>query len=111
MSNSCIDHLTFNELKQTVGDEFIAELVTTFFEEAPPMLAELRRAFDAKDADSFRRTAHSLKTNANTFGVRALGEQAKSLEHGGIPVDTAPLDQLDLTYQETANALRALLNG
>ncbi len=111
MSDSCIDHHIFNELKQTVGDEFIVELVTTFFEEAPPMLAELRRARDAQDADSFRRASHSLKTNANTFGARALGEQAKSLEHGGIPVDTAPLDQLDLTYQETAAALQALLDG
>jgi HPt (histidine-containing phosphotransfer) domain-containing protein len=37
----------------------------------------------AKDAESFRRNAHSLKSNANTFGATELGLLAKELEFMG----------------------------
>ena len=56
------------------------ELVDTFLEEAPRMLDELRAALAAKDADRFRRAAHSLKSNSNTFGALKLGAMARDLE-------------------------------
>jgi len=105
MPDSRIDRHAFDELKQTVGDDFITELVSTFLEEAPPMLAQLRSALLAQDADAFRRTAHSLKTNANTFGALVLGKQAKALEHGGLPADDSGIKQIEQTYRETADAL------
>ena len=71
MTEHAIDQQTFDELTQTVGADFVSELVDTFLEEVPPMLAELRAALEARATESFRRAAHSLKTNANTFG--ALG--------------------------------------
>jgi histidine phosphotransfer protein HptB len=55
VSEPLIDSQTFGELKQTVGGDFVAELVETFLEEAPPILAALRAAFDARAADAFRR--------------------------------------------------------
>lgn len=111
MTNDVIHMPTFTELQETVGAEFVTELIDTFFEEAPPMLAELRRAFTAQDAEHFRRTAHSLKTNANTFGALALGTRARELEQGGLPADTAGLDALDASYAEAVDALRALTDG
>ncbi len=44
MPESTIDPATFAELQETAGAEFVAELVDTFLEEAPTMLAELRDA-------------------------------------------------------------------
>ncbi len=94
------------------GAEFICELVDTFFEEAPRMLAELRRAHRERDADRFRRTAHSLKSNSNTFGATALGIAARDLELGGLDVGTpAALDALDVEYARAAAALKALCDG
>jgi HPt (histidine-containing phosphotransfer) domain-containing protein len=75
-----IDKPTFDELKQMSGEEFINELIDAFLDDAPKMIAELRRTLAAKDAETFRRNAHSMKSNANTFGAVALGEAAKELE-------------------------------
>ena len=111
MAEDLIDHDTFTELQQTVGAEFVVELVDTFLEEAPQMLAELRIALAARAADPFRRTAHSLKTNALTFGALALGAQARALELGGLPSDATGLDALETAYAETAATLRALAHG
>ena len=80
MSAPTIDRATFEALKQTTGAEFVLELVDTFLQEAPVMLEDLRRALAAKDADKFRRTAHSLKSNSNTFGALTLGAMARELE-------------------------------
>jgi histidine phosphotransfer protein HptB len=75
-----IDATTFNELKQMSGDHFINELIDAFLEDGPNMLNNIQNALDAKDVESFRRNAHSLKSNANTFGATELATQAKELE-------------------------------
>ncbi|HEY5876499.1 MAG TPA: response regulator, partial [Ilumatobacteraceae bacterium] len=59
---SIIDLDTYRELEAAAGADFVAELVATFLEEAPTMLAELRRAYAAADPDMFRRVAHSIKS-------------------------------------------------
>jgi histidine phosphotransfer protein HptB len=75
-----IDQTIFEELKQMSGGDFINELIDTFLDDAPKMIAEIRSALQAKDADTFRRAAHSMKSNANTFGAIQLAAIAKELE-------------------------------
>lgn len=77
---SVIDKGIFDELKQMSGAEFINELIDTFLDDAPKLVSEMRAALAAQDADSFRRAAHSLKSNAATFGALKLAELAKGLE-------------------------------
>jgi HPt (histidine-containing phosphotransfer) domain-containing protein len=84
MSAATIDRATFDALGSTAGTDFVRELVDTFLAEAPGMLSELRDALAADDATRFRRAAHSLKSNSNTFGALAFGAMAKDLELGGI---------------------------
>ena len=76
-----IDTTIFNELKLMSGEDFINELIDAFLEDGPNMLNNLQTALEAKDVESFRRNAHSLKTNANTFGATELAAQAKELEY------------------------------
>ena len=57
MSEPVIDMVVYNELAETAGAEFAAELAGTFMEEAPGMLAELRVAQASAKADAFRRAA------------------------------------------------------
>ncbi|MEO7855353.1 MAG: Hpt domain-containing protein [Rubrivivax sp.] len=111
MPSPTIDPTTFAELQDTAGAEFVAELVGTFLEEAPQMLAELRAALAAGSADSFRRAAHSIKSNANTFGALPMGEMARNLEQGGLSTDTAPLNALDAEYARVATALQERVGG
>ena len=111
MNQATIDMAVFAELQEAAGAEFVAELVATFLEEAPAMLAELRAAQAAGNADAFRRAAHSLKSNGNTFGATRLGEMARDIELGGLVANVAPVDALDAEFQRAAAALRDLARG
>ena len=115
MSENPIDPTVYAELKATTGPDFVIELVDTFLEEAPSMLAELRGARTAGDADRFRRAAHSLKSNANTFGALRLAAQARELELEGLDAepgrDVTALAELDAEYARAAAALKGLRNG
>lgn len=75
-----IDKATFEEIKQMSGEDFINELIDAFLDDAPNMLRNMHTALQATDVESFRRNAHSLKSNANTFGATELGILAKELE-------------------------------
>ncbi len=111
MSEPTIDMAVFAELQEAAGEEFVAELVGTFLEEAPVMLAEMRAALAAGNADGFRRAAHSLKSNSNTFGATRLGEMARDIELGGLVGDAAPVNALETEYQRAAAALQELTHG
>jgi|SRR3990170_4092124 len=75
-----IDPATFEELKQMSGEDFINELIDAFLDDAPNMIQNMESALEARDVESFRRNAHSMKSNANTFGATELGALAKELE-------------------------------
>ncbi len=111
MSEPVIDLPTFTALQEAAGAEFVVELVDTFLEEAPAMLAELRSAQAAGTADSFRRAAHSIKSNSHTFGATRLGDLARDLELGGLIADPVPLDALEAEYARAAAALKGLCSG
>jgi len=112
MTSAPIDPAIFAELKDTAGADFVSDLVATFAdEEAPQMLAELRDALAGGSAERFRRAAHSLKSNAMTFGAVPLGEQARSLELGGLPADATPVDALQTALDQAVQALKGLCRG
>lgn len=108
---SVIDKKTFEDLKQMSGDDFIGELVDAFLEDAPNMLDAMRTALEANDVESFRRNAHSLKSNAHTFGAIELGELAKELEamgrDGNLEIGSR-LEVLVEAYEKAADELAAL---
>ena len=111
MEAPAIDRATFDALKATTGADFVPELIDTFLDDAPRMLADLRAALAAKDAEKFRRTAHSLKSNSNTFGALTLGAMARTLELEGMAKADEPassLAALDREYARVAAALAQL---
>ena len=112
MADATIDRGIYEDLKATAGADFVHELVDTFLSEAPRMLKDLRGALGGNDAEAFRRVAHSLKSNSNTFGALGLGTMARTLEQQGLgPVRDAggaPLEALELEYGRVAAALTEL---
>ena len=108
---SIIDATVFDELKQMSGDDFINELIDAFLEEGSNMLNNMHAALQAGDVDSFRRNAHSLKTNANTFGATELGIQAKELEYmardNNLDVGDK-LEKLNQAYSAAAAELKEM---
>ncbi len=112
MTDSPIDHEIFMELKDATGEDFAAELVNTFLYEAPGMISELKAAAGAADADRYRRAAHSIKSNASTFGATALAELARKVELGKPPVagDLTDANALEAALNSAAAALRSLID-
>ena len=108
-----IDAATFAELQASAGADFVRELVDTFLAEAPAMFAELRAAHAARSAERFRRAAHSLKSNGNTFGALGFCARARALELGGLPGegDSAGIDALTAEFGRVAAALQEARDG
>ena len=110
MTDATIDRATFDGLVETTGSDFVRELVATFVAEAPRMLDDMRDALAKGDAERFRRAAHSLKSNANTFGALSLGAMAKALELGGLAFAKtgAPIAEAADEYARAAAQLEDL---
>jgi len=115
MTTPTIDAATFRTLQDTAGAEFVVELVDTFLQEAPRMLEDLRSALAAGDAGKFRRAAHSLKSNASTFGALSFAASARELELAGLErvMATNPhaLAALAEEYARVAAALGEMRNA
>lgn len=108
---SVIDKTTFEELKQMSGEDFINEIIDAFLDDAPAMFTNMQLALDNQDVESFRRNAHSLKSNANTFGATELGTLAKELEQMSRENNLNIGNRLELlkdAYQKVAEELKGL---
>jgi HPt (histidine-containing phosphotransfer) domain-containing protein len=107
-----IDKTTFDELKQMSGEEFINELIDTFLEDAPKMIAEIKSAYASNNTDTFRRAAHSMKSNAATFGASQLSALAQELEMLGkenkLHETGDRLKSLDEAYESVRDELKEL---
>ena len=79
-SQNVIDSSVFTALKETMGADFVVELVQTYAEETPQLLASLQEALAKQDCETFNRAAHSIKSASNSMGALKLGEMAKELE-------------------------------
>ncbi|HET9488988.1 MAG TPA: response regulator, partial [Methylomirabilota bacterium] len=79
-STPVLDPEALERLRVSMGASFLEELLPTFVEDSQEMVGTMRRALTAKDTDSFRRAAHSLKSNAASFGALTLSNLARDLE-------------------------------
>jgi HPt (histidine-containing phosphotransfer) domain-containing protein len=94
-------------LRQLVDDmggdmEVVRELLQSFLEEAPKLLAEGRQAAAAGDAPALQRAFHTLKSTSATFGAMELSAAAKAIEHaarGGALATAAQLDHVDRLWE------------
>jgi histidine phosphotransfer protein HptB len=107
-----IDKNAFNDLRAHTSEAFVAELVAAFMQEAPKMLADLRRGRDAADAELFRRAAHTLKSNSATFGAMELVGMARAMELGGLVADAASdhaaIAELEAAWRRAAVELQEM---
>ncbi len=109
---STIDRAIFEKLTNDVGADLIGELIVTYCEETPQLIAKLRHALEANDVDAFRRAAHSIKSTSITFGALSMSETARELEILGRAGDLAnaqeKVDRLVDEYDRVQQALKDL---
>jgi CheY-like chemotaxis protein/HPt (histidine-containing phosphotransfer) domain-containing protein len=79
---SVIDPSALHNLLSMVGGEFeyLIELIDSFLEDAPQLLAELDQAVKGSEVEGVRRLAHSLKSNGADFGADTFSSLCKNLE-------------------------------
>ena len=115
MENNGIDLSVFNGLKEMMGDDFIGELVDTYLQDSPELFQQMHQALESNDAETFRRAAHSLKSNSANFGAMQLSAMARELEFMGREnrLDQAgeTLALAEAEYSQVANTLEALKDG
>ncbi len=75
-----IDQATMNDLKETVGADFVIELIDAYLQETPSLIEGLQRSLAGQDAVAFTRAAHSIKSSSASLGLLAFSAQAKELE-------------------------------
>ncbi len=78
-----IDTSIFSELKSTIGEDFLAEMIVTFFDDSKQQTTLLKRALIDNNQDEFTRAAHSLKSTSLIFGALKFGELAREVEENG----------------------------
>jgi HPt (histidine-containing phosphotransfer) domain-containing protein len=108
-SADAVDPAVLERLRSTMGEGF-DELLSTFVEDSQELEDAMRRALTRKDADAFRRAAHSLKSNAASFGAMGLSALAKDLEilarSGSLDGAAARVERLAGERERVARALR-----
>jgi HPt (histidine-containing phosphotransfer) domain-containing protein len=77
-----IDATVLARLAEGTGDDadFVSELIQQFVADAPGLIAAARDGLERGDAEEVRRAAHTLKSNAATFGAHELAERSRALE-------------------------------
>lgn len=108
---SVIDLTVFNNLKDATGADFISVLIDTYFEDSLDLMNNLKTALAARDAESFRRAAHTIKSNAAMFGAMELSAQARELEIMGREKNLEvgnKLEALQEAFEQVKDALKEL---
>ena len=112
-----IDRGVLARLAEGVGGDtaFVSELIQGFADDAPALIAAARDGLGHGDAAEVRRAAHTLKSNAATFGAHVLSDLSRETEEaarrddltdGAAKVDAmaheldAVLAALPVTWQE-----------
>jgi signal transduction histidine kinase/DNA-binding response OmpR family regulator len=106
-----IDGAVLARLRQTLGDDGTRQLIGTFLAEAPTLLDRLRSATQAGDGETLRLAAHTLKSNAATFGAMALSETARVIERTAAEGATQGADALVTRAQSEYERVRPALEA
>jgi histidine phosphotransfer protein HptB len=113
MTDQMIDLATFHELQETMGDDFIPELIATYLEEIPDLLKTLQQGLNDGNAQTFTRAAHSIKSSSASMGALDFASQARELEMIGKSGDLSQagvqVDRLVAAYPGVEQALKNLL--
>ena len=108
---SLINASVIADLKDLSGADLLHALIDVFLDETPKLLVAMDVAVHAGDVDGFRRSAHSLKSNAETFGAAELAGMARELEAMGRAGDLsvgARLTEVRIACEAACAELRSL---
>jgi CheY-like chemotaxis protein len=112
-----LDRTALDKLLALVGGEqaLLGELIDSFLQETPHLLAALRKCVDEGNAAGLRQAAHPLKSSSRDFGATQLSEWARELEEmgkgGTLDGAKALVDLVEAEYSSVKAALEAVRIG
>jgi len=80
--DSHLDHEALSELQEVMDDEFDI-LISTYLQDSRERIGHLEEASASGDAESYTKTAHSLKGSCINIGAPRLGELCYAAEQSG----------------------------
>jgi CheY-like chemotaxis protein/HPt (histidine-containing phosphotransfer) domain-containing protein len=81
-----ISEPTFLALRQSMPAAQLSALYTMCLDDVDARLATVCKASEDRDADAFRRAAHSIKGGCGMVGATELARLASDFEQNGMPV-------------------------
>lgn len=107
-----LDPTTVQRLVEALSPTLVAELIQAFLEDSPSMVDTIRRAGPTADPGEVRLAAHTLRSNADTFGASDLASLCTNLEtqaRAGALAETEPLiSHITAEYDRCRSALKSL---
>ncbi len=100
------------ELGLSTGQDVLRRLITTFLEESPSLVEDIRKAFNNADTGAAARALHSLGGSAANLGASDFAQMCSDTEdqlRAGAAIETVWYDKLDQEYMLVSEALTSLL--
>jgi HPt (histidine-containing phosphotransfer) domain-containing protein len=107
-----LDASALESLRDLGGEEFVIEVIDTFLNDAPALVASLRTTYEHGETEELRRAAHTLKSNGATLGAERFSELCRELEgrarSGELDGTVELLDRIGREYGALEDTLAAL---
>jgi HPt (histidine-containing phosphotransfer) domain-containing protein len=110
--DGAIDRSVLVQTLESVGGdrEFLDQVLATYRQDAPDLIAALQAAQAPVDADALRRAAHSLKSTSASVGAIRLAAACKELEvlakDGDLTQAAARITRIEAEYAAVEAALQ-----
>ncbi len=112
-----LDAAAIDALNDMLGGdaELLTEMVDAFVAEVPARLAEARTGIETTEPDVASRAAHTLKSNALTFGALGMADLARQIESAARAGDLSEagdlLPALEAAWVAVQPSLLQIRNG
>jgi HPt (histidine-containing phosphotransfer) domain-containing protein len=114
MAETLIDKEAWERMKSMTGPAFLVELIDVFLKDSPDLIEEMRAGLATGETERVRRAAHSLKSNAATFGADRLAGVAREMEmmakSGTLEGAESRLSVVEAEYAQLSPLLEKLKN-
>lgn len=112
--SSIVDRAAFAGIRmlQRPGQpDILMRVLSQYLQTSPPIVATLRQAVLAQDADGLRRAAHRLKSSSAQLGAVTLSERCRDLEAMGLHGDCSGAAKAFSRFERDYAAVCAVFNA
>lgn len=113
-SKAVLNQSTLSDLKSSIGDGVVNNVLNLFVVDSPPRLTVMRNAFIGPDNEALRGAAHALKGSSLMIGADGLASLCAILEEkaGSSELDGAEkiLDDIDIELNVVIYEVKQLLS-